>query len=54
MSPVVVAEVVIRALNALKPKFCYVVGLNAQKAHWAKRILGRDLTLRVMNKFFGL
>jgi NAD(P)-dependent dehydrogenase (short-subunit alcohol dehydrogenase family) len=54
ISPVDVAKDIIKALTSPNPKFCYVTGLNALKAHWAKRILGRDLTLKVMNKFFGI
>jgi NAD(P)-dependent dehydrogenase (short-subunit alcohol dehydrogenase family) len=54
MSPTLVAQTIITALQSEHPKFCYVTGMNAIKAHWAKRLLGRDLTLRAMNKFFGL
>ncbi|MFA5087628.1 MAG: SDR family NAD(P)-dependent oxidoreductase [Candidatus Omnitrophota bacterium] len=48
-----VAETIHRALKTPSPKFCYVVGLNALKAHWAKRLLGRDLALKTLAKFFG-
>lgn len=54
MPPLDVARVIIGALEAKQPKFSYVVGQNALKAYWAKRILGRDLTLSVMKKFFGV
>lgn len=54
MPAVEVAHVIVKAIEASKPKFSYVVGQNALKAHWAKRILGRDLALTVMKKFFGV
>ncbi len=54
MPPLDVAKVIAAAVDAPRPKFSYVVGANAFKAHWAKRILGRDLALAVMKKFFGL
>lgn len=49
-----VARVIVTALTTPKPKLCYIVGLNALKAFWCKRLLGRDLTLSIMKKFFGL
>lgn len=54
MSPVDVARVIVHAVEAPRPKFSYIVGQNALKAHWAKRLLGRDLALTVMKKFFGI
>lgn len=54
MPPLDVANVIVAAIDAARPKFSYVVGANAMKAHWAKRVLGRDLALSVMKKFFGL
>ena len=36
------------------PKFCYVVGINALKAYWAKRLLGRELALKLMAKYFRI
>ena len=54
MPPEEVARVIIKAIQSPKPRFSYVVGQNALKAHWAKRLLGRDLALSVMKKFFGI
>jgi short-subunit dehydrogenase len=54
MNPEVVAKVIHKAIESPSPKFCYIVGMNALKAHWAKRLLGRDLALKVMAKYFGL
>lgn len=54
MPPADVANVIALAVNAARPRFSYIVGQNALKAHWAKRILGRDRALVVMKKFFGL
>lgn len=48
-----VARVIVDAIQAESPKFCYVVGMNALKAHWAKRLLGRELALKLMAKYFG-
>ena len=53
IAPEVVAGVILRALTAERPRFRYLVGANALKAHWAKRLLGTDLALRVMARFFG-
>lgn len=53
MPPQDVANVIIKALNSKKPKFGYIVGLNAIKATWAKRILGRNFALKLMAKYFG-
>ena len=49
-----VARVIVTACTIDSPKFSYIVGQNALKAHLAKRILGRDLALKVMKKFFGV
>jgi len=29
------------------------VGGNARKANWALKLLGRDMAIRLMGKFFG-
>ena len=51
--PEKVARVIHRVIQRRHPRFCYVVGLNALKANWAKKILGRDMALWLMGKFFG-
>lgn len=53
MNPDIVANVIYKAITSPSPRFCYVVGMNALKAHWAKKLLGRDLALKVMAKYFG-
>ena len=53
IAPQVVAHTIVRALRAARPRFHYLVGLNAVKAHWAKRLLGTRLALWLMAKFFG-
>ncbi|MBT5551172.1 MAG: SDR family NAD(P)-dependent oxidoreductase [Nitrospina sp.] len=53
MDPNDVAKVIVSAIQTRSPKFCYVVGMNALKAHWAKRLLGRELALKLMAKYFG-
>jgi len=54
ISPEAVADVIVTAVTARSPKFCYVVGANALKAHWAKRLLGRNMSLKVMTRYFGI
>lgn len=54
IDPSRVAEVIVRILRKKGyPRFCTVAGWNARKAHWAVRLLGRDLALRLMSRFFG-
>lgn len=48
------APAIVQALETPSPKVCYVVGANALKAHWAKRLLGRDLAIKVMRKYFEI
>jgi len=48
-----VARVIAGVLRRRRPRFCYVVGGNARKANWAKKLLGRDMALRLMGRFFG-
>lgn len=48
-----VARVTAKVLSKSRPRFCYVVGGNARKANWALKLLGRDMALRLMGKFFG-
>ncbi len=51
--PEQVARVISRVLSKDRPRFCYVVGGNARKANWALKLLGRDMAIRLMGKFFG-
>ena len=51
--PEVVANTIIKAITSKSPKFCYIVGSNAWKAYWAKRLLGRNFALKLMAKYFG-
>ncbi len=53
MDPAIVAQTILSAMESRSPKFCYVVGANAKKAHWAKRLLGRDWGIRLTAKYFG-
>ncbi len=54
MAPEAVASAVVRVLGKKHPRFCYVAGMNAKKANWAKKLLGRDLAIWLMGKFFGI
>ena len=51
--PDVVADAIIKAIKTKSPRFCYIVGLNARKAYWAKRLLGRNMAIKLMAKYFG-
>ena len=53
IDPRQVARVIVGIISKKRPRFCYVVGGNARKANWAKKLLGRDLALRLMSRFFG-
>lgn len=53
ISPLKVARTTVKVLGKQNPRFCYVVGMNARKANWAKKLLGRDLAIKLMGKFFG-
>ena len=53
MDPDDVAAVIIMALQSRAPRFCYLVGSNAKKAYWAKRLLGREAALKLMARYFG-
>lgn len=54
IDPQVVAQTIVTAINAPKPRIRYIVGLNALKAHWAKRLLGTGMALKLLSKYFGL
>jgi NAD(P)-dependent dehydrogenase (short-subunit alcohol dehydrogenase family) len=45
-----VARAIVASIRSKNPSLCIVVGGNAVKAHWAKRLLGRDLALKVLKK----
>lgn len=53
IDPSIVAKVIVRAIKSPNPRFRYIVGMNAMKAHWAKRLLGTDLALKLLAKYFG-
>jgi len=51
--PKKVAEVTVKVIGKKSPRFCYLVGMNARKANWAKKLLGRDMAIKLMGRFFG-
>jgi NAD(P)-dependent dehydrogenase (short-subunit alcohol dehydrogenase family) len=53
MPPGAVARVIRNAIEAPRPRFCYVVGQNAKRATWATRILGPDAALMLLRRHFG-
>ena len=54
MPPQQVAGAIVRAINAKRPRIRYLVGLNTMKTHWAKRLLGTDIALKLLKKYFGI
>jgi len=51
--PEKVADVITGVIQKKNPRFCYLAGMNARKANWAKKLLGRDLAIMLMARFFG-
>ncbi len=49
-----VAAAIRKAIAAPRPRFCYVVGRNAQRAAWAARLLGPDVAMMLLRRHFGL
>jgi NAD(P)-dependent dehydrogenase (short-subunit alcohol dehydrogenase family) len=54
MPPATVARTIVDAIRARRPRFRYIVGINALKAHWVKRLLGTGLALQLMARYFGI
>lgn len=52
--PETVADTILKAIKCPKPKICYIVGGNAVKTHWARRLLGVDGALKMMSKYFKI
>jgi NAD(P)-dependent dehydrogenase (short-subunit alcohol dehydrogenase family) len=52
--PQQVARTIVRAINAKSPRIRYLVGLNTLKTNWAKRLLGTELALKLLKKYFGI
>lgn len=53
MPPEAVAKTIATAATAARPKLCYVVGMNALKAYWARRLLGRTGAVLLLRRYFG-
>jgi len=49
-----VAKAVVRLLEARRPPFRTLVGQNAYKTHWARRLLGTGVSLRIVTRIFGI
>ena len=54
MPPEKVASVIVKAVCGDNPGLFYIVGLNALKAYWARKLLGRGLSIKLMKISFGL
>ena len=52
--PETVAGAILNSIRRKNPQLCVIVGGNAIKAHWAKRLLGRNLALKVLKKVMHL
>lgn len=52
--PAKVARAIVESIQCDRPPLCVVVGGNAIKAHWAKRLLGRDLAQQVLKRVMGI
>ena len=53
MPAMAVAKVIRKAVDSPKPRLCYIVGANALKAFWARRLLGRSTAVRLLARHFG-
>ena len=51
ISPKIVGQAIVQAVTSRKPKLCYVVGANAKKAYWARRLLGRLGAVVLLRKY---
>lgn len=54
IDPRVVAQTIVDAMKSSQPRIRYIVGANAIKAHWAKRLLGSGFALKLLAKHFGI
>jgi NAD(P)-dependent dehydrogenase (short-subunit alcohol dehydrogenase family) len=52
--PAIAARAIVEAIHNDRLPICIVVGGNANKAHWAKRLLGRDLAQQVLKRVMGI
>lgn len=54
LPPADVAAAIARLITARKPPFRSLVGMNATKTFWARRLAGTEISLRLVGKLFGL
>lgn len=54
MPPAVVARDISRLLTMAKPPFRELIGMNAKKTYWARRLLGTEMSLKLVSGVFGL
>ena len=52
--PETVANTIVKVIKSPNPRMCYIVGMNAYKTHWARRLLGVSTALKVMKKYFKI
>jgi NAD(P)-dependent dehydrogenase (short-subunit alcohol dehydrogenase family) len=51
--PAQVARAIMNSIRNKNPRLCVLVGGNAIKAHWAKRLFGRDMALKILKKMMS-
>ena len=51
--PAAVATAIVGLLTARRPPFRSLVGMNAVKTFWARRLAGTEISLRLVGKVFG-
>ena len=54
MPPADVASAIRGLLNAKNPPFRSLVGVNAKKTFWARRLAGTEIALKLLSQTFGL
>jgi NAD(P)-dependent dehydrogenase (short-subunit alcohol dehydrogenase family) len=52
--PAEVATAIVGLLTAKKPPFRSLVGMNAKKTFWARRLAGTEISLKLVGNVFGL
>ncbi len=54
LPPAEVAAAIRRQIAKAKPPFRVIVGTNALKTYWARRLAGTEISLKILTKVFGL
>jgi len=54
MPPAEVAAAIVKLFTAKNPPFRSLVGINAKKTFWARRLAGTEISLKLLSGVFGL